>query len=144
MYVDATRCAGCGACLQICPSNAIRLVDDVAWIDAALCNDCRACVEVCPSDAIVTALPASVPAARVLSPTPAAQILPAPIGEARTLTAPSRVLAPAVGAALAFVGREIAPRVASAIVDTLLDRAAERTRVPQTSLAQNKRARRLR
>lgn len=131
MYVDVTRCAGCSACLPICPSNAIRLMDNVAWIDAALCNDCRACVEICPADAIVDALP--VPA------TPTTAIV-----ETQVVPARSRAVTPALGAALAFVGREVAPRVASAVVDTLLDRAAEQTRVPQKSSARNNRARRLR
>ena len=130
-YVDETRCAGCGACLQVCPSNAIRLVDDVARIDAALCNDCRACVAVCPSDAIVDALP--VPAAQTV-----------PVIETKGVPTRSRAVAPALGAALAFVGREVAPRVASAVVDTLLERAAERTRAPLTSAAPSQHARRLR
>ncbi|MEW5719451.1 MAG: 4Fe-4S binding protein [Chloroflexota bacterium] len=140
MYVDETRCAGCGACLQVCPSDAIRLVNDCAQIDAARCNDCRACVEVCPSDAIITALPAIVPVAR--APIPSVQATP--IVETKTVTAPSRALAPAIGAALTFVGREIAPRVASAVVETMLNRAAERTRLQSPPSVRENRPRRLR
>ncbi len=144
MYVDSTRCTGCGACLQVCPSDAIRLVNDCAQIDAARCNDCRACVEVCPSDAIITAVPAIVPAARALSPVPTVQILSAPTGEAKTLTAPSRGLAPAIGTVLAFLGREVAPRVASAVVEMVLNRAPERTPSRSSPSVRENRPRRLR
>jgi ferredoxin len=147
MYVDETRCTSCGACLQVCPSNAIRLVDDKTRIDAALCNDCRACVEVCPSDAIIAALPAIVPAARTTrAPLPirSAQILLTPIGETKALTTRARVIAPAVGAALTFLGREVAPRVASAVVETLLNHAAERTGSQSTPSIRKDRQRRLR
>ena len=140
MYVDETRCAGCGACLQVCPSNAIHLADDKAQIDAALCNDCRACVEVCPSDAIIAALPAIVPAARAT--TPSAQITS--IVETKTTPARSPVLAPAVGAALTFLGREVVPRVASAVVETMLNHAAERTGSPPVPSVRKDRPRRLR
>ncbi len=133
MYVDATRCTGCGACLQVCPSDAIRLVNDCAQIDAARRNDCQACAEVCPSDAIMTTLPAIVPAAQI-----------APIVETKIVPARSRVVAPAVGAALTFLGREVAPRVASAVVETMLNRAAERTRLQSPPSVRENRPRRLR
>jgi len=145
MYVDATRCTSCGACLQVCPSNAIRLVDNQARIDAALCNDCRTCMEVCPSDAIIAALPAIVPAARTIrAPMPISSAQVTPIVEMKTVTAPSRMLAPAIGAALTFLGREVAPRVASAVVDTMLNHAAERTGSQPTPSVRKDRQRRLR
>ncbi len=147
MYVDKTRCAGCGACLSVCASNAIHLVNDYAQIDAALCNDCRACVEVCPSDAILTALPAIIPSSRATrAPLPirSAQILPTRLGETKGLTVRTRVIAPAVGAALTFLGREVAPRVASAVVETILNHAAERTGLPSTPSVRQDRPRRLR
>ncbi|MCI0476272.1 MAG: 4Fe-4S binding protein [Anaerolineales bacterium] len=133
MYVNEARCTGCGACLQVCPSDAIRLVNNCAQIDAVLCNDCRTCVEVCPSDAIITAVPAIVPAAQI-----------APVVETKMVPARSRVVAPAVGAALTFLGREVAPRVASAVVETMLNRAAERTRLQSTPSVRANRPRRLR
>ena len=147
MYVDATRCTSCGGCLQVCSSNAIRLVDDKARIDAALCNDCRACVEVSPSETIIAALPATVPAARTTrAPLPirSAQILLTPIGETKALTARARVIAPAVGAALTFLGREVAPRVASAVVETMLNHTTERTGSQSIPSVRKDRQRRLR
>jgi ferredoxin len=145
MYVDETRCMGCGACLQVCPSNAIRLVDDQARIDAALCNDCRACVQACPSDAIIAALPAIVPAERTIrAPMAISSAQVTPIVETKTVTSPSRVLAPAIGATLTFLGREVAPRVALAVVETMLNHAAERTGPQPTPSVRKDRQRRLR
>lgn len=50
--VDASLCTGCGACLEVCSSDAIVRDGVAAYIDAALCTDKRACVEVCRVGAI--------------------------------------------------------------------------------------------
>lgn len=45
------KCAGCMACIDICPRKAISVVDDVeymnAFIDERLCVKCGACYKVC-------------------------------------------------------------------------------------------------
>ena len=43
---------GCGRCFDICPNQAIFLVDKVAQIDYDKCNDCGKCLEVCQSHAV--------------------------------------------------------------------------------------------
>jgi ferredoxin len=50
--IIAAECVACGACVDVCPQDAI-IVDDIAAIDDAKCVDCGACVGECPSDAIV-------------------------------------------------------------------------------------------
>ncbi|SHL38889.1 4Fe-4S dicluster domain-containing protein [Desulfatibacillum alkenivorans DSM 16219] len=46
------KCVGCGACINdICFVNAIRLVDGKAEISGD-CRGCGRCVEICPSEAI--------------------------------------------------------------------------------------------
>ena len=50
--VDANDCTGCETCIQICPMEAIRLVDDIAKIKQKRCIGCGNCVAKCPSDAI--------------------------------------------------------------------------------------------
>lgn len=48
---DANLCAGCMACVDICPRKAISVVDDIehmnAVIDATLCVKCNMCHKIC-------------------------------------------------------------------------------------------------
>lgn len=46
-------CTGCEACVDACPSEAIKMVDGVAQIDPDMCSECMVCVETCPVSAIV-------------------------------------------------------------------------------------------
>lgn len=45
-------CVGCGACLEICPVQAITLRNKKAHIDEKLCIGCAMCIAVCPVRAI--------------------------------------------------------------------------------------------
>ncbi len=49
--VDNEKCTGCGACVEACPVNAIKLENNKAVIGEE-CIDCGACVGVCPVEAI--------------------------------------------------------------------------------------------
>lgn len=48
---DVKMCAGCMACVDICPRNAISVVDDIEYmnavIDDTLCINCNMCHKVC-------------------------------------------------------------------------------------------------
>ena len=50
--VDAEKCTGCETCVDVRPSEAIRMEDNIAVIDEDLCVDCEACVDECPAEAI--------------------------------------------------------------------------------------------
>lgn len=51
--VNKSKCAGCGACVQVCPSDAITMGEDgKAEIDQAKCSQCEKCKQICPLDAI--------------------------------------------------------------------------------------------
>ncbi len=52
--VDATICAGCKTCIQLCPYKAISWndVEKVAEVSDMLCRGCGTCVASCPSGAI--------------------------------------------------------------------------------------------
>ncbi|MHC4148638.1 MAG: indolepyruvate ferredoxin oxidoreductase subunit alpha [Planctomycetota bacterium] len=50
--VDKGTCTGCESCAPECPSEAIKMVDEMAVIDADACVDCGACVDACPIEAI--------------------------------------------------------------------------------------------
>lgn len=117
--IDAEKCTGCGACLEVCPTGALYLVDGKASVDTALCRECEVCMEACPTGAIAsvkerarTAEPVRVPAVR---PEPevirvATRPEPAPL-RARML--------PAVGTALVLAGREVLPWLADLVLDAL-------------------------
>ena len=117
VYVDIEKCTGCGTCAQACPVEAISLVTGTAQIDQEKCTGCEACVEVCPNGAMLAmrepvAEQVSVPSVR-----PATEVIrvmpqPAPVSLwARAM--------PAIGASLTFLGRNIAPRLATYLVNAL-------------------------
>ena len=123
IVVRAEHCDGCGVCVEVCPTGAIYLVDGVATVDRALCRECEACLTACPREAVVVAdewqpeaEPVRVPALRPEPELVQVRAEPAP------LVLRSRVL-PLVGAALAWAGREIVPRLA----DYVLRMARQRT-----------------
>jgi len=50
--IDAEKCTGCESCVQECPSEAIKMVDQKARVDIEACIDCGVCVDSCPAEAI--------------------------------------------------------------------------------------------
>ncbi len=67
VWLDATRCTGCGACVEVCPTGALTLREGKAYLDAVLCRGCAVCLPVCPAAALrpvleVEAVPSASPA----------------------------------------------------------------------------------
>jgi ferredoxin len=52
VWIDIQRCTGCGACVEVCPVEAITLVNERAQVDHEICTGCRACVDACPEGAV--------------------------------------------------------------------------------------------
>ena len=48
-------CIHCGACIKVCPHNAILSSPDLPTLNRELCQKCMACVQECPTKALRTA-----------------------------------------------------------------------------------------
>jgi NAD-dependent dihydropyrimidine dehydrogenase PreA subunit len=136
MQVNQELCAGCGLCMETCSIGAIHLEDHRAVIDNKLCIRCEACVDACPNGAIsVISEPASNMHIQTL---PAAETQIIPISTHPILpetAAPAHGLAPLAGAALAFLGKEVAPRLVDVLITALDRRLAQPKTTAITSLS---------
>jgi ferredoxin len=131
IHIDSSLCAGCGTCVDECPTGAMDLSDGKARIDLALCDACGACVSVCPNQALaLTAEP-------VMEAVPESSLaLVEPVTEIIRVETPRPVpwryaILPAVGSALSWVGRELTPRLTPLALDVLeaaLDRRLARSK----------------
>ena len=46
--VDDVLCYGCGACIALCPTNALDLVERLATVNQDNCTLCNHCIPSCP------------------------------------------------------------------------------------------------
>ena len=102
VWVDVTRCTGCGACVEVCPVGAIALLDGKARIDEELCTGCGACADACPEDVIQPVV------------TVQGELVAAPGRPAPAVYRPSPMVETA-GAAVAVAGTGLLMKAASAL-----------------------------
>lgn len=50
--IDPVLCTGCEACVDICPVEAVSIIDGKAAVDEKECMGCGVCADECPSGAI--------------------------------------------------------------------------------------------
>ena len=50
--VNPEECVGCENCVEVCPAEAISMVEGKAVIDQEKCTECGACIEECSVEAI--------------------------------------------------------------------------------------------
>jgi Fe-S-cluster-containing hydrogenase component 2 len=119
--IERSECTGCGCCVDVCPVEAIRLVDGRAVVYQEICTECGDCVMVCPVEAISLSEPESV---GVLVPSDQQ-------GENTSLeippSSPLSELVPWAGAALMVVGKQIARNVAEVMLAALEERTVQST-----------------
>ena len=51
-FVNQNKCTNCGACVKVCPVEAISIKEGKAVVDQEKCIHCGKCLNVCPQDAI--------------------------------------------------------------------------------------------
>jgi ferredoxin len=52
--VDTQLCSACGQCVEVCPTEAVSLLE-TAVVDERQCIGCGTCVEECPTGAMALA-----------------------------------------------------------------------------------------
>ena len=55
--IDRETCTGCGSCIEVCPPQAIEMVDEKAFISEEFCEECGFCAAECPVCAISIIFP---------------------------------------------------------------------------------------
>jgi len=129
IQIDSRLCDGCGSCVDICPVDAISLRDQRAAVAAEVCTECGACVGVCPREAILLVeMVEPAASASWLAMPIAAPLQVAPVVAVSSAPVPHRASAlwPLLGSALAWAGREVAPRLADLAL-TVWERRAARS-----------------
>ena len=53
VIVDPGNCDGCMNCFRTCPTEALRIRENIPLIREDLCIDCGACIAACPRKAVV-------------------------------------------------------------------------------------------
>jgi Fe-S-cluster-containing hydrogenase component 2 len=104
VWVDVSRCTGCGVCVSECPVGAMALVDGKARVDEESCTECGACVGACPEDAV--------------QPVIRGELVPASSRPAPTVFRPGP-LAETAGAAVVVAGAGLLVRAGRALAQVL-------------------------
>ena len=109
--VDDTLCNGCGECIEVCPTGALILRNNHAFIDQNLCLDCDACVDTCPQGAILLSegMPINRDVIRIPEAVPDYSVSQLQHSEQ---TSVRDIVFPAIGSLLLWTGRELVPRLA--------------------------------
>ena len=129
IYINAIDCNGCGECMDVCPTGALILQNNHAFIDQEFCQGCEICLDACPRGAILMGEHHPV-ASEVI------RIPAVPEREPSLLTDPAEpiplreLVIPAIGSVLVWTGRELVPRLADFALGVLDRRIQTANSVP--------------
>jgi ferredoxin len=112
--VNSKICNGCGACVEVCPTNALSLHHNLAFIDQDLCQGCIVCVDACPQGAILVE-------ESILVKQDVDDLIPANNTQIAAMPNQSYSLSwrDVLVSTLVWTGREIVPRLANLAVNYL-------------------------
>lgn len=131
VMINDADCNGCGVCTEACPTGALILQNNHAFIHQELCQGCESCMDACPQGAILTGEfhPVSGEVIRIPAmPEPELNLL---IKPAERIPVREMVL-PAIGSLLVWTGRELIPRLADFALAVLERRIQTADSVPNT------------
>jgi len=126
--ISRELCTGCGSCIDACSTGAIHLMDHQAEVDDTLCTACEACLEACPNGAIIASSAPVYTAPIMIQPVTDSRL---EINQPPTMlpgtAVPVRGLKPLAGAALSFLGSEVAPRMVDVLIKSIERRLTQPT-----------------
>ncbi len=50
--INILKCGYCGACVGVCKTMALELIENTIFIKKDLCTNCKNCIIICPLNAI--------------------------------------------------------------------------------------------
>jgi Fe-S-cluster-containing hydrogenase component 2 len=118
VYINDADCNGCGLCADVCPTGALMMQNNHAFIHQEFCEKCEICLDACPQGAILAG--EYHPASREVIRIPA--VLEPESNSLTELAAriPLReMVLPAIGSVLVWTGRELMPRLADLALGVL-------------------------
>jgi len=127
IFINKELCDGCGECVEICPSEAIFMVDGKVRIDELLCTSCETCISLCPKKAIQKmSIPEPIVHISTTSRLPAQDLrVSEPMISAVVASDPKPVsFIDKLGVALFALGREVLPYIGDGLTTILENRIA--------------------